>query len=64
MKITAAQMVQGIVTSMREDQANVEVVIRLQAGQEITAVLTKSSVKNLGLTIGKPFFRKTQPLTR
>lgn len=53
MKISARNMLKGIVKEIKEGVVNDEVIIELPNGMEITSVITKSSVQNLGLEIGK-----------
>lgn len=53
MKISARNMLKGIVKEIIEGAVNDEVVIELPNGLEITSIITKSSVKNLGLEKGK-----------
>lgn len=53
MKISARNMLKGIIKEIIEGAVNDEIVIELPNGLVITSVITKSSVKNLGLKKGK-----------
>lgn len=59
MNITAEKMLDGVVCNILEGAVNSEVHIRLPNGETMTAVMTRLSVKKLGLSIGKPLFRHT-----
>ena len=52
MKLSARNQLKGTVTSIAEGAVNSEVVIEVAPGVEITAVITKTSVSNLGLSVG------------
>ena len=43
----------GVVVSVKKGAVNDEVVMKLDGGTEITAIITSSSTENLGLTAGK-----------
>ena len=53
MKISARNVLKGTVKEIREGAVNDEVVIEMPGGQEIVAVITKTSVEKLGLAKGK-----------
>jgi molybdopterin-binding protein len=53
MKLSARNVLKGKVKSIVEGAVNDEVVVELPGGQEIVAVITKTSVHNLGLGKGK-----------
>jgi molybdopterin-binding protein len=53
MKLSARNVLKGKVKSIVEGAVNDEVVMELTGGQEVVAVITKTSVKNLGLSKGK-----------
>jgi molybdate transport system regulatory protein len=59
MNITAEKMLNGVVCAIKEGQVNTDVCIRMPNGETMIAVLTRSSVKKLGLSVGKPLFRYT-----
>jgi molybdopterin-binding protein len=52
-KISARNKLRGIIKEIIEGAVNDEIVIELPNGLVITSVITKSSVKNLGLKKGK-----------
>jgi len=52
MKISARNVLRGKVKNIVLGAVNAEVVVDLPGGQEIVAVVTVSSVKNLGLNVG------------
>jgi molybdopterin-binding protein len=56
MKISARNMLKGVVKEIKEGAVNDEVIIELPNGMEITSVITKSSVQNLGLEKGKEVY--------
>jgi len=53
MKISARNVMKGVVTSVEKGAVNAEVVIRLPGGQEIASIITNNSVDSLGLAKGK-----------
>jgi len=53
MKISARNILKGTVKAITPGSVNSEVVIELPGGQEITSIITKKSVANLGLAVGK-----------
>ncbi|MCF8222002.1 MAG: TOBE domain-containing protein [Bacteroidales bacterium] len=53
MKISARNVLKGTVLSYEIGAVNVEVVIEIAPGMEITSVITKESFNNLGLEEGK-----------
>ena len=60
MKISACNAWRGKVMNVIEGLVNDEVVVELPGGQEVVAVVTKTSVKNLGLGQGKDVFAVIQ----
>ena len=56
MKLSARNILKGKVKSITVGSVNDEVVIELPGGQEVVAVVTKSSVEGLGLSVGKVAF--------
>jgi molybdopterin-binding protein len=56
MKISARNMLKGMVKEIKEGAVNDEVIIELPNGMEITSVITKSSVQNLGLEKGEEVY--------
>ena len=53
MKISARNVLKGTIISYEIGAINVEVVIEISPGIEITSVITKSSFEKLGLDSGK-----------
>jgi molybdopterin-binding protein len=56
MKISARNKLKGIVKEIREGVVSTEVTIELSPGVEITSVITKISVDELELAIGKKVY--------
>ncbi len=56
MKISARNMLKGKVKRIIPGSVNSEITIELPGGQEITSIITKKSVENLGLAVGVPAY--------
>jgi molybdopterin-binding protein len=56
MKISARNILKGKVKKITAGSVNSEVILELPGGQEITSIITKKSVGNLGLAVGKPAY--------
>ena len=56
MKISARNVLKGKVKKLIAGAVNSEVTIQLPGGMEIVSIITKSSVRNLGLKKGKPVY--------
>lgn len=56
MKISARNTLKGTVKSMMTGAVNDEVVVEVAPGVEITAIITKTSAENLGLSVGKEVY--------
>lgn len=56
MKISARNMLKGKIKTITEGAVNDEVIIELPGGMEITSVITRSSVQNLALAVGKEVY--------
>jgi molybdopterin-binding protein len=56
MKISARNMLKGKVKAITEGVVNDEVIVELSNGLEIVSVITKSSVHNLKIEIGKEVY--------
>jgi len=53
MEISARNTLKGIVKTIDVGAVNTEVVLEIAAGVEITAIITKTSVEKLRLSVGK-----------
>jgi molybdopterin-binding protein len=56
MKISARNVLKGKVKKLVAGAVNSEVTIQLPGGMEIVSIITKSSVRNLGLKKGKSVY--------
>ena len=56
MKISARNTLKGKITKITQGAVNSEVIIELSGGMEIVSIITKSSVKSLGLKKGKEVY--------
>jgi len=56
MKISARNVIRGKVKKIVEGAVNDEVVIEITSGVEIVSVITKESVENLELKVGKEVY--------
>jgi molybdopterin-binding protein len=53
MKLSARNILKGVVVNVVKGAVNSEVIIELPGGAQIVSVITNSSVENLGLKKGK-----------
>lgn len=53
MKVSARNQLSGTVSEIAEGAVNDEVVLALDTGESLVTVVTKNSVKTLGLVVGK-----------
>jgi molybdopterin-binding protein len=53
MKISARNVFKGVVKKVTTGAVNCEIVIEVAGGLEVTSIITKGSVKRLGLKKGK-----------
>ncbi|MDD3146253.1 MAG: TOBE domain-containing protein [Candidatus Riflebacteria bacterium] len=53
MKISARNVLKGIVKSVEIGAVNAEVVIEIAPGKEISSIITKTSCESLGIKVGK-----------
>lgn len=53
MKLSARNVLKGKITKITEGMVNSEVVLELPGGQEVVAIVTKTSEQGLGLAVGK-----------
>jgi molybdate transport system regulatory protein len=56
MKISARNVLPGIVSNITKGAVNAEVVLSLRGGETMVAVITNSSVERLGLHVGNDAF--------
>ena len=56
MKLSARNRLPGTVKQIETGMVTAEVIIALDGGGEITSVITKKAVENLGLTTGKKVY--------
>ncbi|MDD3069913.1 MAG: TOBE domain-containing protein [Methanoculleus horonobensis] len=56
MKLSARNQLPGKVKAIDEGVVTAEVVVALDGGGELTAVITKKSVESLGLAVGKKVY--------
>jgi molybdopterin-binding protein len=56
MKLSARNILKGTVTKINQGAVNSEIIIELPGGMEIVSIITKSSVKSLGLKKGKEVY--------
>lgn len=54
MRTSARNALRGVVSHVTDGSVNGEVTLRLADGVDITAILTRSSIEDLGLEVGKP----------
>ncbi|MFZ4617764.1 MAG: TOBE domain-containing protein [Rectinemataceae bacterium] len=52
MKLSARNVLKGMVKEVHLGEVNAEVILELPGGSEIVSVITKSSVASLGLAVG------------
>ncbi len=53
MQVSARNQIVGTVKEIKHDDIMAEVVVTLDGGSELVSVITASSVKNLGIEVGK-----------
>ncbi|ABN56595.1 MULTISPECIES: TOBE domain-containing protein [Methanoculleus] len=56
MKLSARNQLPGKVKALNVGVVTAEVVVELDGGGELVAVITKKSVENLGLAVGKKVY--------
>jgi molybdopterin-binding protein len=56
MKISARNVLKGKVKSMEQGAVNSEIIVELEGGQQIVSVITKESVENLQVQVGKDVY--------
>lgn len=53
MKLSARNVIKGVVKAIEIGAVNVEVIVEIVPGLEMTSIITKKSCENLGLAVGK-----------
>lgn len=53
MRISARNVLRGKVQKVVEGAVNVEVLLKLDGGEEVVSIITKASAERLGLSVGK-----------
>jgi len=53
MKLSARNVIKGTIKAIEVGAVNVEVVVAMASGFEMTSVITKKSCESLGLAVGK-----------
>ena len=56
MKLSARNVLKGTVKKIIAGAVNSEIVVELPGGTEVVSIITKESVENLGLEVGKPVY--------
>lgn len=53
MRVSARNVLKGKVKKVTEGMVNIEVIVELPGGQEIVAVITKTSAQRMGIVTGQ-----------
>lgn len=53
MKLSARNVIKGTIKAIEVGAVNVEVIVEIAPGLEMTSIITKRSSENLGLAVGK-----------
>ncbi len=56
MKLSARNILKGTISKISQGAVNSEIIIQLPGGLEVVSIITKSSVKSLGLKKGKEVY--------
>jgi molybdopterin-binding protein len=56
MKLSARNILKGKIIQLKPGAVNTEVVIELTGGVQIVSIITRESVENLNLVVGKPAY--------
>jgi molybdopterin-binding protein len=56
MKLSARNVLKGRVKKINPGAVNSEVIIEISGGTEVVSIITKESVDNLGLQVGKEVY--------
>jgi molybdopterin-binding protein len=53
MKLSARNVLKGKIVQIKAGAVNTEVILELPGGAQVVSIITKESVDNLGLVVGK-----------
>jgi molybdopterin-binding protein len=56
MRLSARNVLKGTIKAIEIGAVNVDVVMEVAPGLEISSIITKKSCENLGLEVGKPAY--------
>ena len=56
MRLSARNVLKGVVKKVVPGAVNTEVTIELPGGLEVVSIITKTSAESLGLAVGKPAY--------
>jgi molybdopterin-binding protein len=56
MKLSARNVLKGTIKSIEIGAVNVDLVVEVAPGLEISSIITKKSTENLGLAVGKEVY--------
>lgn len=56
MKLSARNVLKGTIKAIDIGAVNVDVIVEIAPGLEVSAIITKKSCKNLGLKVGKQVY--------
>jgi molybdopterin-binding protein len=56
MKISARNSLKGVVKQIVQGAVNAEVTVEMPGGHQVVSIITKKSVTDLGLSVGKPAY--------
>lgn len=56
MKLSARNVIKGTIKAIEVGAVNVEVIVEIAPGLEMTSIITKGSYENLGLAVGKEVY--------
>ena len=56
MKLSARNVIKGTIKAIEVGAVNVEVIVEIAPGLEMTSIITKGSYENLSLAVGKEVY--------